>query len=170
MVHSSQVLADGVVVQREDLLLVPVQLDQSLAPVPVALENATNLKNQRKEYDVDCRRLNLQFRCFIASAPDECDSSRPLTCPRCWPRTTMMASESFFGTMVSNMDCFTSAIKHDSGVNNMLTVTPVGGPQRRGKLTIQQLSLFSSTKTGGGRQDILHTHLKGKSHRVSIRV
>ena len=57
VVHSPYIVTDGVIVQVEDLLLISIELDQSFAAVPVALQNATDLKKRQKEYSDICSRL-----------------------------------------------------------------------------------------------------------------
>ena len=57
VVHSPYIVTDCVVVQIEDLLLISIELDQRFAAVPVTLQNATNLKNDKKEYSDNCSRL-----------------------------------------------------------------------------------------------------------------
>lgn len=49
MIPFSKVVADGVIVQGEDLLLIPVQLNHGLAPVPVSLKDTAHLTQSGTE-------------------------------------------------------------------------------------------------------------------------
>lgn len=160
MICPSNVVTNGVIVQREHFLLVSVQLNHRSAFVLVPLENTAHLEQQ----------TSIKALKAVKRRPHTC-AGVLLTCPLCSPSTTMMDSLSPFGTTVSSISCFTSdrntqaalwplwkSIQHWSKVGK-----PNAGETRmHQRLTVYESTLLGSTHAGSRRQDVLHKHLWGR--------
>lgn len=102
MVCCSYIVTNGVVAQCEHFLLMSVELDHRSALVLVPLENTAHLNRHISEIEINNMNNNQIHTSWRKDDPDL------LTCPLCSPSTTIMASSSLFGIIVSSIVCFTS--------------------------------------------------------------
>lgn len=127
VLYCSNIVTNRIVIQCEHFLFISVKLNHCSALVLVPLENTADL--HRKMQVNTIRPIHI---CKRKSDPD----ALLLTWPLCSPRTTITESHSLFGTMVSSMSCFTSAIKKKKQwvIQQIILTIPITTVLVRGKV------------------------------------